>query len=114
MTNRRWLWAVLVALGLSAVSGGNRLAHAEGKIVIYAAEDEKTLNALTTMFTEKTGVATEVIRIPAAGTLAARIRSEKDAPKADVFIVVNNEFQQPLAAEDLVVPSDPPIFKDSK
>src|SRR3954454_15938735 len=113
MTNRRWLWAVLVALGLSAVSGGNRLAHAEGKIVIYAAEDEKTLNALTTIFTEKTGIQTEAIRVPAAGTLVARLRAEKDAPKADVFIGGSVEFHQPLAEDGLTVPYDSPAVKEA-
>ena len=91
-----WTWAVLVA--------GAGPAAAQGKIVIYAAEDEKTTNALTSLFTEETKIATEVIRIPAAGTLATRIRAEKAAPKADVFIGGSVEFHEPLASEGLVLP----------
>ena len=69
----------------------------QDKIVIYAAEDEKTTEALTKLFTAETGIATEVIRVPAAGTLATRIRAEKAAPKADVFIGGSIEFHEPLA-----------------
>jgi ABC-type thiamine transport system substrate-binding protein len=91
-----WLWILLV--------GGIGVAGAQGKIVIYAAEDEKTTNALTTAFTEETKVGTEVIRVPAAGTLAARIRAEKAAPRADIFIGGSVEFHEPLASEGLVLP----------
>src|SRR5437868_8450926 len=66
------------------------------------------------MFTKATGIDTEVIRIPAAGTLAARIRSEKDAPKADVFIGGSIEFHEPLAKEGLVVAYDSPAVKEGK
>ena len=115
MKRHRWIAGTFAVLGFTlAVAAADIAAKAEGKIVIYAAEDEKTLNALTTKFTEKTGVATEVIRIPAAGTLAARIRSEKDAPKADVFIGGSIEFHQPLAEEGLVVPYDSPVVKEAK
>ena len=40
--------------------------------------------------------------MPAAGTLAARIRSEKAAPKADVFIGGSVEFHEPLATETMM------------
>ena len=81
MESRRAILSALAVIGLAGLFAGTQSpAKAEGKIVIYAAEDEKTLAALTKMFTEKTGINTEVIRIPAAGTLAARIRAEKDAP----------------------------------
>jgi len=102
-------------MALAGVFAGSQSpVKAEGKIVVYAAEDEKTLAALTKMFTEKTGIDAEVIRIPAAGTLAARIRAEKDAPKADVFIGGSVEFHEPLAKEGLVVPYDSPVVKEAK
>src|SRR4051794_39578555 len=104
MKTRRWVIGTLATLTMAiGLVGGNTPAKADGKIVIYAAEDEKTLSALTKMFTEKTGIDAEVIRIPAAGTLVARIRAEKDAPKADVFIGGSIEFHQPLAADGFVV-----------
>ena len=43
-----WIWVMLVA-------GAGEVA-AQGKIVIYAAEDEKTTNALTTQFTDETKI----------------------------------------------------------
>jgi iron(III) transport system substrate-binding protein len=115
MKTRRWLLAVAaIAAAAGAMSIAGSTAEAAGKIVIYAAEDEKTLAALTKMFTDKTGIDTEVVRIPAAGTLVARIRAEKDAPKADVFIGGSIEFHQPLATEGLVVPYDSPAVKEAK
>jgi len=114
MKTRRWIIGMMAIFGMAgALGSGTTPAKAEGKIVIYAAEDEKTLDALTKLFTDKTGIATEVIRIPAAGTLVARIRAEKDAPKADVFIGGSIEFHQPLAADGLVVPYDSPMVKEA-
>lgn len=101
-----WVWVVLVS--------GVGDATAQGKIVIYAAEDEKTTNALTSLFTEETKIATEVIRIPAAGTLATRIRAEKAAPRADVFIGGSVEFHEPLATEGLVLPYRSPVVEQAK
>ena len=115
MESRRAILSALAVMGLAGVFAGTQSpAKAEGKIVIYAAEDEKTLAALTKMFTEKTGINTEVIRIPAAGTLAARIRAEKDTPKADVFIGGSVEFHEPLAKDGLVVPYNSPAVKKAK
>src|SRR5262245_10225182 len=100
------LWILLVA--------GLGTAAAQGKIVVYAAEDEGTTNALMKAFTEETKIATEVIRIPAAGTLATRIRAEKAAPKADVFIGGSVEFHEPLATEGLVLPYRSPVGAAAK
>src|SRR5439155_24315418 len=61
-----------------------------------------------------TGAPTQARRIPEAGTLAARIRSEKGAPRADVCIGGSIEFHQPLAEEGLVVPYDSPVVKEAK
>ena len=77
--------------------GLSGLAGAQQKIVIYAAQDEKTTNEMTRLFTEETKIQTEVIRVAAAGTLATRIRAEKAAPKADMFMGGSVEFHEPLA-----------------
>jgi iron(III) transport system substrate-binding protein len=115
MKNRRSILRVAGSFALAAFLGGvSGPAGAEGKIVIYAAEDEKTLSALTTLFTKNTGIEAETVRIPAAGTLVARIRAEKDAPKADVFIGGSIEFHEPLANDGLVVPYDSPVVKDAQ
>jgi iron(III) transport system substrate-binding protein len=112
MMRRRWGLLALVTLGVLAAGAGP--VAAQGKIVIYAAEDEKTTNALMRAFTEETKIATEVIRVPAAGTLAARIRSEKAAPKVDVFIGGSVEFHEPLATEGLVLPYRSPVVDEAK
>ena len=115
MRRHRWVLLCIAVLGTAGlVAGGAAPATAQGKIVIYAAEDEKTTNALTKMFTEETKIATEVIRVPAAGTLAARIRAEKAAPKADVFIGGSVEFHEPLASEGLVLPYRSPVVEQAK
>jgi len=112
MKTRRWIFSAIATLGMVGVlAGAYTPANAQGKIVIYAAEDEKTLDALTKMFTKNTGIGTEVVRIPAAGTLVARIRAEKGAPKADVFIGGSVEFHEPLAKDGFVVPYDSPAVK---
>ena len=108
------LVGIAIAGLLVMLLAGAGTAAAQGKIVIYAAEDEKTTNALTSQFTEETKIGTEVIRIPAAGTLATRIRAEKAAPKADVFIGGSVEFHEPLAAEGLVLPYRSPVVAEAK
>ena len=100
------LWGVLVGL----VS----LAGAQQRIVIYAAQDEKTTNEMTRMFTEETKIGTEVIRVAAAGTLATRIRAEKAAPRADVFMGGSVEFHEPLATDGLVLPYRSPVVEQAK
>lgn len=104
---------VLVVL-LAIIMGPMALASAQQKIVIYAALDEKTTNELTRMFTEETKIGTEVIRVAAAGTLATRVRAEKAAPKADVFIGGSAEFHEPLAADGLVVSYRSPVVDQAK
>jgi iron(III) transport system substrate-binding protein len=101
-------------LAILGVIGSAAPVSAQGKIVIYAAEDEKTTAALTHAFTEETKIGTEVIRVPAAGTLATRIRAEKAAPRADVFIGGSVEFHEPLATEGLVVPYRSPVVEQAK
>src|SRR3981081_2149696 len=106
---------ILGMLGtIGVLVGSGRDLAAQDKIVIYAAEDEKTTEALTTLFTQQSKIATEVIRVPAAGTLATRIRAEKAAPKADVFLGGSVEFHEPLATEGLVLPYRSPVVEQAK
>lgn len=106
---------IIVAIAVLALGiGVAGLADAQQKIVIYAAQDEKTTNEMTRMFTEETKIATEVIRVAAAGTLATRIRAEKAAPRADVFMGGSVEFHEPLAMDGLVLPYRSPIVEQAK
>src|ERR671938_47531 len=114
MRDRRWVIGRIGALGAAATLASGRRSSAEEKIVVYAAEDEQTIDALTKLFTAETNIGTEVIRVPAAGTLATRIRAEKAAPKADVFIGGSVEFHEPLAAEGLILPYRSPIVEQAK
>ncbi len=99
---------------LLALVGLVGTAAAQQKIVIYAAQDEKTTNQMTSLFTQETGIQTEVIRVAAAGTLAARIRAERAAPKADVFMGGSVEFHEPLATDGLVLPYRSPVVDQAK
>jgi iron(III) transport system substrate-binding protein len=115
MTCRHFLMGLAALAAMVTISATwPSPAMAQDKIVIYAAEDEKTTAALTKLFTDKTGIGAEVIRVPAAGTLAARIRSEKAAPKADLFIGGSIEFHQPLADEGLILPYHSPVAEEAK
>jgi len=109
---QRWVLGFAVVLGIMVGLVG--LAGAQQKIVIYAAQDEKTTNEMTRMFTEETKIQTEVIRVAAAGTLATRIRAEKAAPNADVFMGGSVEFHEPLATEGLVLPYRSPVVEQAK
>ncbi len=112
MRRIKWMLTGVVLSGV--LVGGAGLAGAQQKIVIYAAQDEKTTNEMTRMFTEETKIATEVIRVAAAGTLATRIRAEKGAPRADVFMGGSVEFHEPLATEGLVLPYRSPVVEQAK
>ena len=115
MRDRRWVIGGIGALGaVATLAGGRRPSAAQDGIVIYAAEDEQTTDALTKLFTAETGIGTEVIRVPAAGTLATRVRAEKAAPKADVFIGGSVEFHEPLATEGLTLPYRSPVVEQAK
>ncbi len=112
MERHRWCFVLIGVLAL--IMGPVGLATAQQKIVIYAAQDEKTTNEMTRMFTEETKIGTEVIRVAAAGTLATRIRAEKAAPKSDVFMGGSVEFHEPLATDGLVLPYRSPVVEQAK
>jgi iron(III) transport system substrate-binding protein len=76
-----------------------------GTVTIYSALNESTNNAFTEAFKAATpGIDTAVLPLAAAGELQTRIRTEKDSPKADVFIGGSSEFHDPLGKEGLLVP----------
>jgi iron(III) transport system substrate-binding protein len=80
-----------------------------GSITIYSALNESTNNAFTEAFkASMPGMDTQVLPLAAAGELQTRIRTEKDSPKADVFIGGSSEFHDPLGKEGLLVPYSSP------
>jgi iron(III) transport system substrate-binding protein len=94
---------------------------ASGKISVYSALNESTNNAFVDAFKKATpGVDVEILPLAAAGELQTRIRTEKNAPKADVFIGGSSEFHDPLGKEGMLEPYKSPnaesvdaAFKDA-
>src|SRR5439155_21905127 len=76
---------------------------ASGKLTVYSALNESTNNAFVDAFKKATpGVDVEVLPLAAAGELQTRLRTEKSAPKADIFIGGSSEFHDPLGKEGLL------------
>ncbi len=94
----------------SALLPGIRPARAaSGKIVVYSALNESTNNAFVEAFKKATpGIDVDLLPLAAAGELQTRIRTEKDSPKADVFIGGSSEFHSPLGDEGLLLPYKSP------
>lgn len=93
---------------------------ASGKISVYSALNETTNNAFVDAFKKAvSGIDVEILPLAAAGELQTRIRTEKNSPKADVFIGGSSEFHDPLGKEGLLEAykspnfgSVPDIYKD--
>jgi iron(III) transport system substrate-binding protein len=82
---------------------------ASGSITVYSALNESTNKSFVEAFEKATpGIKVEVLPLAAAGELQTRIRTEKAAPKADVFIGGSSEFHDPLAKEGLLEPYKSP------
>lgn len=78
-------------------------AKASGKVSVYSALNETTNNAFVDAFKKAVaGVDVEILPLAAAGELQTRIRTEKNSPKADVFIGGSSEFHDPLGKEGLL------------
>jgi iron(III) transport system substrate-binding protein len=76
-----------------------------GTVTIYSALNESTNNAFIEAFKAATpGADAQLLPLAAAGELQTRIRTEKNSPKADVFIGGSSEFHDPLGKEGLLEP----------
>ncbi|MCC7368703.1 MAG: extracellular solute-binding protein [Chloroflexi bacterium] len=74
-----------------------------GTVTIYSALNESTNNAFVAAFKEAVpGADAQLLPLAAAGELQTRIRTEKNSPKADVFIGGSSEFHDPLGKEGLL------------
>jgi iron(III) transport system substrate-binding protein len=74
-----------------------------GTITVYSALNETTNNQFSAAFkTAYPGSNIDLLPLAAAGDLQTRIRGEKAAPKADVFIGGSSEFHDPLGKEGLL------------
>jgi iron(III) transport system substrate-binding protein len=92
-----------------------------GKLSVYSALNESTNNAFVDAFKKAyPGVDVDVLPLAAAGELQTRITTEKNSPKADVFIGGSSEFHDPLGKQGLLEPYKSPnaagvdpAFKDA-
>jgi iron(III) transport system substrate-binding protein len=80
-------------------------AQAGGTITVYSALNESTNNAFVAAFkAANAGYEVELLPLAAAGELQTRIRTERNAPRADIFIGGSSEFHDPLGTEGLLEP----------
>src|SRR5256886_13594200 len=73
-----------------------------GRISIYSALNDSTNNELFGAFQKATGIGFDVLPLAAAGELQTRITTEKNSPKADVFVGGSSEFHDPLGKQGLL------------
>jgi iron(III) transport system substrate-binding protein len=97
---------VIGILIVGVVIGIGGLSIAQQRMVLYAALDEPTLEALISKFEEDTGISVDLWR-GGAGEVAARIRAEAAAPKGDVFIGGSVDVHGDLALEGLLAKTAP-------
>ncbi len=91
------------ATTVPATAAAPAAAKASGRISVYSALNETTNNAFVDAFKKATpGVEVDLLPLAAAGELQTRIRTEKNSPKADVFIGGSSEFHDPLGKEGLL------------
>ncbi len=91
--------------GIVFLAGTASLASASAaeKIVVYTVIPEAEVNRqINDEFTKRTGIEVEVLNIPAVGTVASRLRTEKARPRADVFAAAPIDFHQALARDGIL------------
>ena len=122
MDRRTFLKSMAAASALAACGGGgtgtgtgggtaatSTPTALSGRLSVYSALNESTNNAFVAAFKAATpGVEVDLLPLAAAGELQTRIRTEKNSPKADVFIGGSSEFHDPLGKEGLLEPYQSP------
>lgn len=88
---------------LAPSSSSQPAAGSRAKVIVYSALAEAANRAIVAAFEEAQPVVSlEILSLGAAGELQERIRMEKDAPRADVFLGGSSEYHDPLGKEGLV------------
>lgn len=72
-----------------------------GKIMVYGAIHEFEIERMLEEFTKATGIEADYIRM-SAGEITARVRAEKDSPRADIFLGGPAQFHEALRLEGLL------------
>jgi iron(III) transport system substrate-binding protein len=110
MDVRRWWFVVLFSVMVSTLPAEAQVR----RIVVYSALPDLETSLINREFTRRTGIAVEALSVAAAGTLAARIRAEKDRPRADIFVGGSADFHAPLAREGLLQPYRSPVAREAR
>jgi iron(III) transport system substrate-binding protein len=80
-----------------------------GSLSVYSALNESTNNAFFAAFTKVyPDITPQVLPLPAAGDIQTRIQTEKDSPKADIFIGGDSAFHIALQKQSLLTPYKSP------
>jgi len=112
----RRLWIAVVVLALLAVilPGVGPASAQQNRIIVYSALPDLETSLVHREFTRRTGIQVEALSVAAAGTLQARIRAEKDRPRADIFVGGSRDFHIPLAREGLLLAYRSPVAAEAK
>jgi len=101
------------AAGTATASAAPTAAPVTGTLSVYSAPNETTNNEFFKAFNVAyPSVKVDVLPLAAAGELQTRIRTEKNSPKADIFIGGSSEFHDPLGKEGLLEAYLAPNAKD--
>ena len=98
------------ATGAAGQAAAPQAPQVRGKLTVYNALDQTTIDAMVAAFKKKyPEVSVDVLGVAAAGEVATRIRAEKDAPKADIFIGGDTAFHEGLANDGLTLAYKSPV-----
>ncbi len=105
---------LLLILGVCLVAAAVPAGAQARRVVVYSALPDLETTLINREFTKRTGIPVEALTVAAAGTLAARIRAEKDRPRADVFVGGSVDFHAPLGREGLLLPYRSPVAREAR
>lgn len=98
-----WVSLTAVALLVGLLPSFWLVNAQQPRIIVYSALPDLETSLVNREFTRRTGIQVEALSVAAAGTLQARIRAEKDRPRADIFVGGSRDFHIPLAREGLLL-----------
>ena len=86
-----------------APAAGPSTSKPSGRLSMYSALNETTNNEFVKAYKAAyPGVEVDLLPLAAAGELQTRIQTEKNSPKADIFVGGSSEFHDPLGKQGLL------------
>ncbi|MDR7484417.1 MAG: ABC transporter substrate-binding protein [Armatimonadota bacterium] len=104
----------ILLLAALVLTGAGATQAQVSRVVVYSALPDLETTLVNREFTRRTGIPVEALSVAAAGTLAARIRAEKDRPRADIFVGGDRVIHIPLAREGLLLPYKSPAAVEAR